>query len=88
MRSKLTLVWLRAFYFYSAQASVACCGFSWEKPRGLGCFRLIQISFLECSIGQHLKHRRTIGSEAGFLAGSTQQPRRDGVKVAQDVSPG
>jgi len=36
-----------------------------------------------------LKHSpRAIGGEAGYLTGSTQQSRRDGVKVAQDASPG
>ena len=38
---------------------------------------------LKVRLGQHLKHSpRTIGSEAGYLTGSTQQSRRDGVKVA------
>ena len=39
--------------------------------------------------GRQLKHSpRAIGGEAGYLTGSTQQSRRDGVKVAQDASPG
>jgi len=51
--------------------------------------RLVQISFLErlnwTALGAFT---RTIGSEAGYLTGSTVQSRRDGLNVAQDVSPG
>jgi hypothetical protein len=50
---------------------------------------LSKLTFWNGQFGQHLKHSpRTIGSDDGDLTGSTQQSRRDGLKIAQDVSPG